>query len=72
MKEKMQWDPDSPYDYKFERGLYYHHILEDKLLCGSQPTCADDIRYLKDAENVGTILSVRTLALLYLASSASE
>ena len=71
MKEKMQWDPDSPYDYNFERGLYYHHILENKLLCGSQPTCADDIRYLKDVENVGTILSVRILAFLHF-GSASE
>lgn len=62
MKEKMKWDPNAPYDYNFERGLYYHHILDDKLLCGSQPTCADDIRYLKDVENVGTILSVCTLA----------
>ena len=44
----MQRDADSPYDYKFERGLYCHHILEYKLLCGSQPICVDDIRYLKD------------------------
>lgn len=59
MKEKMKWDQDAPYDYKFERGLYYHHILENKLLCGSQPTTADDIRYLKDVENVGTIISLQ-------------
>jgi hypothetical protein len=56
----MQWDKDAPYDYKFERGLYYHHILEGQLLCGSQPTSADDIRYLKNAENIGTILSARS------------
>lgn len=58
MKEKMRWDPDAPYDYRFERGLYYHHILDNELLCGSQPTTADDIRYLKEAENVDTIISV--------------
>lgn len=58
MKSKMKWDPDAPYDYRFERGLYYHHILENELLCGSQPTCAEDIRYLKEAENVDTIISV--------------
>lgn len=58
MKEKMQWDPDAPYDYVFERGLYYHHILDNELLCGSQPTTADDIHYLKEAENVDVIISV--------------
>jgi hypothetical protein len=61
MKEKMQWDPNSPYEYRFERGLYYHHILDNELLCGSQPTCADDVKYLSEAENVNTIVSVRKL-----------
>lgn len=61
MKEKMQWDPQSPYEYHFERGLYYHHILENELLCGSQPTSGDDVRYLSQAENVNTIVSVRSL-----------
>lgn len=55
----MQWDPDAPYSYQFDRGLYYHHILENELLCGSQPTSADDIQYLKQAENVDTILSLQ-------------
>jgi hypothetical protein len=59
MKQKMQWDPNAPYDYDFDRGLYYHHIIQDVLLCGSQLTCADDIQYLKEAEKVGTVLSVR-------------
>jgi hypothetical protein len=59
MAEKMQWNTDDPYTYDFDRGLYYHHIIKDRLLCGSQPTCADDVHYLKDAENVGTVLSVR-------------
>lgn len=58
MKEKMRWDQDAPYDYRFERGLYYHHILENVLLCGSQPTSPDDIRYLKEVETVDTIISV--------------
>lgn len=58
MKDKMRWNQDAPYDYSFERGLYYHHILENELLCGSQPTCADDIRYLRDMEDVDTIISV--------------
>ena len=61
MTEKMKWDPDNPYKYDFERGLYYHHILQDELLCGSQPTNADDVRYLAQAEKVDTMISVRTL-----------
>jgi len=60
MQEKMQWTT-SPFEYDFERGLYYHHILTDELLCGSQPTSVDDIRYLKEAENVNVIVSVRFL-----------
>lgn len=66
MQEKMQWT-SSPFEYDFDRGLYYHHILSDELLCGSQPTNADDIRYLKEAEKVDVIVSVRyTLGLLAL------
>lgn len=58
MQEKMQWT-SSPFEYDFDRGLYYHHILSDQLLCGSQPTNADDISYLKEAEKVDVIVSVR-------------
>jgi hypothetical protein len=58
MLEKMRWDPENPYEYNFERGLYYHHILDGELLCGSQPTSEDDIRYLKDVESVDVIISV--------------
>ena len=63
MAEKMQWDPSAPYKYDFERGLYYHHIVQGVLLCGSQPTSAEDVHYLANAETVGTILSVRSLLL---------
>lgn len=59
MNEKMQWDPNAPFQYDFQRGLYYHHILRDELLCGSQPTSADDVQYLKEAEDVDVIISVR-------------
>lgn len=57
MQEKMQWT-NSPFEYDFERGLYYHHILADELLCGSQPTNVDDVRYLREAEEVDVIVSV--------------
>jgi hypothetical protein len=62
MQEKMKWDPNTPYEYDFGRGLYYHHILDDQLLCGSQPTNADDVHYLKNAEKVDVIVSVRPLS----------
>jgi hypothetical protein len=58
MQEKMQWDPNAPYKYDFGRGLYYHHILDDELLCGSQPTGPNDIKYLAQAEKVKTVVSV--------------
>jgi hypothetical protein len=63
MLEKMRWDPENPYEYNFDRGLYYHHILDGQLLCGSQPTSQDDIRYLKDVESVDVIISVWILLL---------
>jgi hypothetical protein len=59
MKSAMRWEPDAPFDYPFERGLSYHHILDNELLCGSQPTSAEDILSLKRVEDVDTIISVR-------------
>lgn len=60
MQEKMQWNPENPFEYNFDRGLYYHHMLSDWLLCGSQPTNAEDVQYLREAEGVKAVLSVRT------------
>jgi hypothetical protein len=57
MKAKMKWG-DNPYEYDFDRGLYYHEVWPG-LFCGSQPTCPDDVTYLKEHEKVDVILSVR-------------
>lgn len=60
MAEKMKWG-DNPYAYDFERGLYYHRIHKDVLLCGSQPTSVGDIDYLRDAENIDVVVSLQQI-----------
>jgi hypothetical protein len=72
MKEKMQWDPKAPYEYNFSRGLYYHHIIQDELLCGSQPTGPNDIQYLAEAEKVNTVVSVRSMRNIAISRSGVE
>lgn len=56
MAERMGWI-DNPYEYRPERGLYYHYIQED-VLCGSQPRSVDDIELLR-LENVATLLTLQ-------------
>jgi hypothetical protein len=60
MTERMKW-ADNPFEYDFQRGLYYHRVLEGKakLLCGTQATSREDISYLKQAEGVDVVISVR-------------
>lgn len=56
MQAAMGWD--NPYEYHFDRGLYYHEIV-DNLICGSQPRNSDDVQYLHDNERVTTILNLQ-------------
>lgn len=58
MKQQMGWGNLNPYEYHFERGLYYHEI-DRNVICGSQPTSAEDISYLREVENVTTIINLQ-------------
>lgn len=58
MAQKMGWTHlDNPFEYHFERGLYYHYIAPD-MIVGSQPRNAHDVDALK-AEGVGVILNLQ-------------
>eukprot|EP00798_Chlamydomonas_sp_ICE-L_P005012 gene5012-34797_t len=46
MAKQMGWDAN-PYEYHFERGLYYHEIAPN-LFCGSMPRMASDVDELKE------------------------
>eukprot|EP00192_Tetraselmis_astigmatica_P021353 CAMPEP_0117675258 /NCGR_PEP_ID=MMETSP0804-20121206/15505_1 /TAXON_ID=1074897 /ORGANISM="Tetraselmis astigmatica, Strain CCMP880" /LENGTH=291 /DNA_ID=CAMNT_0005484241 /DNA_START=376 /DNA_END=1251 /DNA_ORIENTATION=+ len=59
MKEAMQWDQHvSPFEYYYDRGLYYHEV-EPNVLCGSQPRNVQDVEYLAEVEKVTTILNLQ-------------
>jgi len=53
----MGWG-DRPYDYSYERGLYYHEIIPN-LFCGSQPRHKDDVQELHQDLGVTAILSLQ-------------
>jgi hypothetical protein len=57
MQKKMGWEHLNPYEYHYERGVYYHEI-DRHLICGSQPRNADDIVVLREEANVTTIVNV--------------
>ena len=59
MAEKMGWI-DNPYEYKPERGLYYHYIAPN-LLVGSQPLSSSDVDHLRDAEQVNVVMSLQQM-----------
>ncbi len=44
MAQKMGWDGEgtSPYEYHYERGLYYHEILPN-MFCGTMPRNTSDL-----------------------------
>ncbi|KAG7671474.1 hypothetical protein Ndes2526B_g09363 [Nannochloris sp. 'desiccata'] len=59
MAEKMGWTTlDNPFEYRPERGLYYHYISED-VIVGSQPRNAGDIAHLANENNVRAILNLQ-------------
>lgn len=59
MAERMGWI-DNPYEYKPERGLYYHYIAPN-LLVGSQPLNSIDIDHLRDQEQVSVVMSLQQM-----------
>ena len=57
MKKAMGWKDADPYQYYYDRGLYYHEIIPD-LLCGSQPRNTEDIEELQKDVGATTIINV--------------
>jgi hypothetical protein len=57
MQQQMGWGHLSPYEYHFERGLYYHEVAEN-VICGTQPRNREDVRVLAETQGVTTILNV--------------
>lgn len=53
----MGWKDADPYQYHYDRGLYYHEIVPD-LLCGSQPRNVADVAELKEEVGVTTVVNV--------------
>lgn len=60
MKKAMGWDDADPYQYHYDRGLYYHEVMPN-LLCGSQPRNVEDIVKLKEDIGASVIINVGTL-----------
>ena len=58
MQQQMGWGHLNPYEYHFDRGLYYHEVAEH-VICGTQPRNRDDVRILAETQGVTTILNVR-------------
>lgn len=58
MKKAMGWKDADPYQYHYDRGLYYHEIVPD-LICGSQPRHAEDITELKEEVHASTIINLQ-------------
>ena len=61
MKKAMGWQDADPYQYYYDRGLYYHEIIPD-LLCGSQPRNVEDIIELKEEVGATTVINVGVLS----------
>ena len=57
MKKAMGWADADPYQYHYDRGLYYHEIAPD-LICGSQPRNPEDVIKLKEEVGASTIINV--------------
>eukprot|EP00951_Prasinocladus_malaysianus_P013548 scaffold102563_cov47-Prasinocladus_malaysianus.AAC.1 len=58
MKQAMGWEHVSPFEYHFDRGLYFHEV-EPNVYCGSQPRNTSDVEYLANEINVTTILNLQ-------------
>ena len=57
MKQAMGWQDADPYQYHYDRGLYYHEIIPN-LLCGSQPRNVADVAELEAEVGVTTVINV--------------
>lgn len=55
MQKQMEWD--RPFEYHFERGLYYHEV-HPGLICGTQLRNAEEVNVLRMVEEVDTIINV--------------
>lgn len=58
MQRQMGWSHLNPYEYHFDRGLYYHEIVPN-LICGSQPRNTHDVDILAADESVTHILNLQ-------------
>lgn len=59
MAERMGWHQlENPFEYRPERGLYYHYITED-MVVGSQPRSRKDIDHLSVSEGIRAILNLQ-------------
>ncbi|KAL3161748.1 hypothetical protein ABBQ38_008843 [Trebouxia sp. C0009 RCD-2024] len=58
MKQAMGWQDADPYQYHYDRGLYYHEIIPN-LLCGSQPRNVADVAELEAEVGVTTVINLQ-------------
>eukprot|EP01023_Acetabularia_acetabulum_P066192 TRINITY_DN8899_c0_g1_i3.p1 TRINITY_DN8899_c0_g1~~TRINITY_DN8899_c0_g1_i3.p1 ORF type:complete len:274 (-),score=32.90 TRINITY_DN8899_c0_g1_i3:873-1694(-) len=58
MKQKMGWSDSNPYEYQFERGLYFHEVYHN-LLCGSQPRSPQEVQQLQTEAGVTAIMNLQ-------------
>ncbi|GIL63069.1 hypothetical protein Vafri_17034 [Volvox africanus] len=58
MQRQMGWSHLNPYEYHFDRGLYYHEIVPN-LICGTQPRNPTDVDILAETEGVTHILNLQ-------------
>lgn len=58
MKQAMGWKDADPYQYYYDRGLYYHEIAPD-LICGSQPRNTEDMTELKEDIGATTVINLQ-------------
>lgn len=54
----MGWSNVNPYEYHFERGLYYQEIIPN-LICGTQLRNPEDVKILKRDQDVTTVLNLQ-------------
>lgn len=57
MQQQMGWSDANPYEYHWDRGLYYHEV-HPNLMCGTQPRNPEEVEMLFQKAGVKTILNV--------------
>ncbi|KAG2451020.1 hypothetical protein HYH02_004290 [Chlamydomonas schloesseri] len=58
MQREMGWGHLNPYEYHWDRGLYYHEIIPN-LICGTQPRNAGEVDTLFENEGITHILNLQ-------------